>query len=69
MLIKEHTPRALLLGAALAFILVGPVFGQPPGDALGEPMVKPAIDGIFDALKTNPLVGLSNKHGLAQRPL
>jgi hypothetical protein len=53
--------RRIALGYALLLGLCAPVFAAPP-----EPKVMPAVDGIFDAFKTHPLVGLGEWHGLAQ---
>jgi hypothetical protein len=44
--------------AALAFSALS-LSAQP-----AEPMRKPALDGIFDAFKTHPLVGLGDAHGV-----
>lgn len=70
MFANDQVSSALVLGAALAVIISSPVFGQSAGDASipapREPMIQPAIDGIFEAFQTHPLVGLSDAHGLAQ---
>ena len=57
------------LTLALAPILVDPGHAQVPTislQTLPSAAVRPAIDGIFDAFETHSLVGLSDKHGLAQ---
>lgn len=33
---------------------------------VGETLVRPALDGIFEAFETHPLVGISDSHGYAQ---
>lgn len=50
---------ALVCAALLA--MSSPAVAAPPA-----PKVTPAADGIFDAFKTHPLVGLGEWHGLAQ---
>jgi para-nitrobenzyl esterase len=46
--------------------------GRPPrlahrqGAHASQPVVRPALDGIFAAFKTHPLVGLGDAHGLAE---
>lgn len=52
--------RLALLGSLLLAMGV-PSFAAPPA-----PKVSPAADGIFEAFKTHPLVGLGEWHGLAQ---
>jgi hypothetical protein len=54
-----HHMRALFL--ALAILVTGtPAFGQP------SPVVRPGFDGIFEAFRTHPLVGLGETHRRAQ---
>jgi hypothetical protein len=65
----EGLLQALLLGAALISAVGPPALAQSPRDgsrpSLDEANIKPAIDGIFDAFERS-LVGLGDKHGLAQ---
>jgi len=42
------------------------VIGAPSFAAPSIPKIAPAADGVFDAFKTHPLVGLGEWHGLAQ---
>ena len=69
-LIKKQVSRMLVLWAALVLFFCSSVFGQSSDSAkpsaLKEPIIQPAIDGIFEAFKTHPLVGISDAHGLAQ---
>lgn len=69
-LIKKQLSKVLVLGVAFTFIVGSPVFGQSPNSAkpsaMKEPMIQSAIDGIFEAFKTHPLVGISDAHGMAQ---
>ncbi len=46
-----------------------PVGTSPPTQVQTPkpPVVQPAIDGIFSAFKTRPLIGMSDAHGLAQQ--
>jgi hypothetical protein len=64
------TAKAFVLAAALAGTVGAAVYGQSPGSAppvaLGEASIQPAIDGVFAAFQTHPLVGLGDRHGLAQ---
>lgn len=53
--------RRIALVYALLLGLRTPTFATPH-----EPKVTPAADGIFEAFKTHPLVGLGEWHGLAQ---
>ena len=71
--VVKKVPNALVLALALTavhVVHVSPAHTQTPGE--GSPprpdqaVIQPAIDSIFDAFKTHPLVGLSDKHGLAQ---
>jgi hypothetical protein len=44
-----------------------PACGQPVAvDTAQEAAIKPAVDGLFDAFETHPLVALGDMHGLAQ---
>jgi hypothetical protein len=56
------------LAAALVFVPGIPVHAQEDASllALKDAAIQPAIDGIFTAFETHPLVGLAGKHGLAQ---
>jgi hypothetical protein len=38
---------------------------QPPASRAAEAVVRPALDGIFAAFETHPLVGLGDLHDLA----
>jgi hypothetical protein len=51
--------RTWLLGLAL-FLASLPATAQP------APVARPAIDGIFEAFQTHPLVGLGEHHRIAQ---
>ncbi len=53
--------RRTALVTALLLIIGSPAFAEPPA-----PKVMSATDGIFEAFKTHPLVGLGEMHGLAQ---
>jgi hypothetical protein len=68
--IIKRMSNALVLALALARMVMSPAHAQLPGGSalptLEHAVIQPAIDGIFDAFKTYPLVGLSDKHGLAQ---
>jgi hypothetical protein len=56
--------RAVVLGA----VLTGLVFSVALAGRVraAEPEVRPALDGIFAAFQTHPLVGLGDAHGLAE---
>ena len=57
---KTLTMRAWLLG--LALLLTGlPAAAQP-----AQMAVQPAMDGVFEAFKTHPLVGIGEHHRIAQ---
>ena len=66
--------RATLVAIGLGF-LAGPLaFAQTPAapaavqqQAAKPPVVQPAIDGVLAAFKTRPLVGMSDRHGIAQQ--
>jgi hypothetical protein len=63
---KTH---AVGLPLALALMVIGRAHAQVPGGSDLPParsVIQPALDGIFEAFETHPLVGLSDKHGLAQ---
>ena len=47
-----------MLWAILSVALAGP-------SRAAEPVVRPALDGIFAAFETHPLVGLGDLHDLA----
>src|ERR1700753_3718652 len=51
--------RALLVGIALLFLGL-------PALAQQAPIVRPAVDGIFEAFQNHPLVGLGEAHRRAQ---
>ena len=51
--------RALLVGIALLFLGL-------PALAQQAPIVRPAVDGIFEAFQNHPLVGLGETHRRAQ---
>ena len=48
----------------VAFCLPVVSFGEI--EAAREPIIRPAVDGIFEAFETHPLVGLADVHGVAQ---
>jgi hypothetical protein len=53
--------RRLAITLSLLLVMGTSSFAAPPA-----PKVAPATDGIFEAFKTHPLVGLGEMHGLAQ---
>jgi hypothetical protein len=58
--------NSMLLAAALGHLTSHSAVAQAPASPK-PPLVQPALDGLFDAFKTHPLVGLSDAHGLAQQ--
>lgn len=59
--------RSLLLSVVLGgFVVPGLVSQQPKPPTLAAPTVRSGQDGIFEAFKTHPLVGLGDVHGFAQ---
>lgn len=57
------------LGFAAAMGMAGPASGQAPGPAPvagAEPALVPALEGVFEAFDTYPLVGIGDRHGLTQ---
>lgn len=61
-----QTARAFALVAALASFADNLAYGQSQNAESEETVVRPAIDGVFAAFDTHPLVGLADNHGLAQ---
>ncbi|MDP3737905.1 MAG: EF-hand domain-containing protein [Hyphomonadaceae bacterium] len=60
----------LVLAAAFSLVPGHTAFAQTPAvqsQAVKPPVVQPAIDGILAAFKTRPLVGMSDRHGIAQQ--
>ena len=57
---EDHIRKTAIL-IAVWLVMGATASAQPP-----PPKVMPAIDGIFEAFKTHPLVGLGEMHGLAQ---
>ena len=53
--------KRILLAALALLACAGPVCAAPP-----PPKVTGAADGIFEAFRTRPLVGIAEWHGLAQ---
>lgn len=49
----------IVLTFVLLALTAGPTFAA-------EPVARPALDGVFAAFKTHPLVGLGDAHGLAE---
>ena len=63
--------KVVILAAVLCTMFVNPVIGQQVlNDSASvqkdEAVIKPAIDGIFEAFEKYPLVGLGERHNLAQ---
>ena len=59
-------PRKLWLTSTLAALLWAAPSVAPTGPSLAaEPVVRPALDGIFAAFETHPLVGLGEHHDLS----
>src|SRR5512143_2597853 len=56
--LELRSTLAASLWVALSVALTGPSLAA-------EPMVRPALDGIFAAFETHPLVGLGEHHDLA----
>lgn len=57
-------------GALSKIVLLAAVMGLAPmavAQAPSKPAVQPATDGILAAFKTRPLVGMSDRHGIAQQ--
>jgi hypothetical protein len=61
-----QTASAFAVVAALAAFADNLAYAQPQGAKSEETVVRPAIDGIFAAFDSYPLVGLADNHGLAQ---
>jgi hypothetical protein len=68
--------RRIALAAASLCLLAAPSAGaqKPPAapsatqaQTAKPPVVQPAIDGILAAFKTRPIVGMSDRHGIAQQ--
>lgn len=57
---------ALLFAGALAPIVATSAAGQTTEPSMEKPVIRPAVDGIFEAFETHPLVGLGDVHGLSQ---
>src|SRR5688572_8040873 len=68
--ITRQTSDVLILAAALASVVASSAHGQTRDagspSTLGQAVIQPAIDGVFAAFDTHPLVGLADNHGLAQ---
>jgi hypothetical protein len=66
-------PKIALAVALLGLFWAPFASAQTPGapaaqsQALKPPTVQPAIDGILAAFRTRPLVGMSDRHGIAQQ--
>lgn len=58
---KRNALRVSLFAFSMA---VGSPVSAIGGNA--APAISPAVDGIFSAFKTHPLVGIADQHGLAQ---
>jgi len=63
--------RAVLFAAAVGIAVAHPADAQQrTGDAAPtateDGVLKPAIDGVFEAFEAHPLVGLGDRHGFAQ---
>lgn len=63
--------KLVFLSVVLWAIFVNPVLGQQnSSDSTSvqkdEVVIKPAVDGIFEAFENYPLVGIGERHGLAQ---
>jgi hypothetical protein len=60
---RRLTYAIAIVAAALS---ISPARAQTTTTPIGGTLVQPAVDGIFEAFKTHPLVGLGDDHGLAQ---
>jgi hypothetical protein len=63
-LVADRVSRAVALVAIMALGGAAPAQGQSPSRAPAR--IEPALDGIFSAFSAHPLVGLGDRHGLAQ---
>jgi hypothetical protein len=62
--------KTAVLAAALGLVPGHTALAQTAAvqaQAVKPPVVQPAIDGILAAFKTRPLVGMSDRHGIAQQ--
>jgi hypothetical protein len=58
-----QAPRFLVLCGVAA---IGLTFGlSVSAQTSADPQLKPAIDAIFEAFDSRPIVGLGDRHGLA----
>lgn len=65
---RRLTAAVVLGGAAALLLAAGPAASEPAGQAgSGKVAVQPAVDGILAAFKDHPLVGIGDRHNLAQQ--
>lgn len=66
----DHRRVIAIGGALLSTLWATTAVAQPatPGQAevAPPPVIRPALDGIFEAFQTHPLVGLGERHNVAQ---